>query len=89
MEQFNFEKKQAKKLKKLRRKIALKAMQALLKQSVTSWKDGDSNAEYMSEPVYRMKFMARADSDSKHLIKDAFEIADEFIKQESEKEATK
>lgn len=77
--------KQAKKLKKLRRKIALKAMQAILKQSVTSWEKISVNDAYKSEPVYRMKFIACGNSsDCNNLIKDAFEIADEFIRQESE-----
>ncbi len=88
MTQFNFEIKQAKKLKKLRRKIALKAMKALLKQSVTSWEKDGVNDEYKSEPVYRMKFISCDDGDINYLVKDAFSIADEFIKQESQKEDT-
>jgi len=84
MAQFNFEIKQAKKLKKLRRKIAIKAMQALLKQSVTSI-DGGKYSK--SEPIYRMKFYDIDEGEQKNVVEDAFSIADEFIRQE--KEATK
>lgn len=68
--------KKAKKLKKLRRKIALKAMLSILPYE-TKYEDLDSDWDEVAPIIF------------KFIVNDSFAIADEFIRQQTEKEATK
>jgi len=62
--------------------VACVAMQGLLSQHITHVKKNLPDEDYKQQPVYRMQFVSN-DPDYEFLVRDAYKIADEFLKQEN------
>jgi hypothetical protein len=61
---------------------ACAAMQGLLSQHIIHVEENLTDKDYKQEPAYKMKFMNN-DPDYAFLVRDAYEISDELLKQES------